>query len=663
MSNHLSQERSAYLRQHAGDPVDWYPWCPEAFEKARREEKPVFLSIGYSTCHWCHVMERESFSDPRVAEILNRYYVSVKVDREERPDVDAVYMDACVAVNISGGWPLTVIMSPEKKPFFTGTYMPRENRDGQPGLLQLLSVTASKWKTDRAALESGAEDLVAFLRKEERSERSMDDGQLLARCVKMLKLDHDEEYGGFGRKQKFPRPQALLFLLRYAHYTGEREAREIAEHALRQMARGGIYDQIGGGFSRYSTDREWLRPHFEKTLCDNAMLALCYTEAWEEGRFALYRRIAQETLDYCLRELRSSLGGFYSGQDADSEGEEGKYYLFRPDEVKTVLGEDEGRHFCECYDISPEGNCPGGSIPNLLLNQRWNLLPEGYDAYREQLREYRKQRFPLATDRKLLTAWNVMLLMALSRAARDFKEPRYRQAAEELSRFLRGTAGAEESTTLKALCYEEQGEKNFPALLEDYVFAALGFLEQYELDYDPRLLLLAEGLAKEIQARFTDPRGGFFRSGDGAEELIFRPKDRIEGAGPSGNAGAALLFEQLWKLSAEPRWQEAALAQIGYLAEKTEGVPIANCTAWLALMMERYPGRELVCAAPEPTALLRETRRRYAPELTILLKRPGDRLLESFAPYTAACGMIDGKPAYYPCSGGSCSLPFTQDDP
>ena len=348
MSNSLINEKSPYLLQHAENPVDWYPWGAAAFEKARREDKPVFLSIGYSTCHWCHVMAHESFEDLQVAEVLNRYFVAVKVDREERPDVDAVYLRVCQALTGGAGWPLTIIMTPEQQPFFAGTYLPKNGVGGRIGLLQLLRAVARKWSGSREELLRAGRDATAALRAMPQTESAPLDEELLKKAAGQLAASYDAEYGGFGSAPKFPSPHNLIFLQRYAYHTGDKAAKEELENTLRQMYKGGIYDHFGGGFARYSTDREWLAPHFEKTLYDNAMLALCYTEAWQNSRMALYRQVAEATLDYCLRELRADSGGFYCGQDADSGGEEGAHYLFTPAEVKKLLGEDDGRHFCEC---------------------------------------------------------------------------------------------------------------------------------------------------------------------------------------------------------------------------------------------------------------------------------------------------------------------------
>ncbi len=659
MSNHLQGQASLYLRQHADNPVDWYPWGEEAFARARREDKPVFLSIGYASCHWCHVMARESFENEAVAEILNRDFVAVKVDREERPDVDAVYMAVCTALNGSGGWPLTILMTPEQKPFFAGTYLPPENRGRQMGLRVLLQAVAAKWKTDRASLLKTGEELTAYLRQESAGTAASADQSLLESAMGQLADSYDAEYGGFGTAPKFPMPHQLLFLLRAAKLSGDKKARQLVEHTLRQMYRGGIYDHLGGGFARYSTDREWLAPHFEKTLYDNALLALCYTEAWQEGRLPLYRQVAEATLDYCLRELRAPNGGFYSGQDADSEGVEGKYYLFTPEDVKSVLGEDEGRHFCECYDITAEGNFHGASIPNLLLNQRWNLLPEGYEEFRERLRLFRVERCPLGTDTKLLTGWNGLMLLALAKAAWVFDDRRYRSYAQDLAAFLRTEAGAAEAETLRALCYEE-GSALLPAQLSDYVFPALGFLELYRADYDPAHLATALALADQALAHFADPRGGFYSSSDRAETLITRPKEIFDGALPSGNTAAALLFDQLDRLTGESRWREAAARQLDFLASHAARYPAGIAFAGIALLSRLYPTRELVCVAEEPPASLRAVLGTYAPELTVLLKRPSDTRLGELCPFTAQMTQTEGKPTFYLCQNGSCGLPFTE---
>ena len=660
MSNRLANERSPYLLQHAENPVDWYPWGPEAFEKARREDKPVFLSIGYATCHWCHVMARESFENEAVAAVLNRDYVPVKVDREERPDVDSVYMEVCTAANGSGGWPLTVIMTPAQQPFFVGTYLPRENRGGRVGLLPLLRALADRWRSDRASLLKTGAEITAWLRQKDAAAGSGSaDESFLKKACEQLCASYDKEYGGFGTAPKFPAPQNLLFLLRQAAFSGDKSLRQMAEFTLQQMFRGGIYDHLGGGFCRYSTDREWLAPHFEKTLYDNALLAFCYTEAWQDGHYALWRSVAESTLDYCLRELKDEAGGFCSGQDADSEDEEGKYYLFTPGEVREALGEEHGKRICECYDITGEGNFHGKSIPNLLINQRWNLIPEGYEDDVERLRLWRQERCRPRADTKLLSGWNGLMLTALARAARVFDDPRYGAAAQELADFLLHTAGAESPADFAAVCYG--GERApLPAQLDDCVFTALGLLELYRLDFDARHILQAAKLAAFVASHFADGRGGFYRTSDTSETLLKRPRELFDGALPSGNSGAAVLFAELGRMTGDAKWAERADTLLDLLCARAERWPAGIVFALTALQARVYPTRELVCVSEGLTPMLRAALSRYAPELTVLLKRPGDEALAEAAEFTAAMAQQEGKPTWYLCQNGVCGLPFTE---
>ena len=659
MSNRLQKEKSPYLRQHGENPVDWYPWGEEAFEKARREDKPVFLSIGYSTCHWCHVMAHESFEDAEIASILNDNYVSVKVDREERPDVDSVYMAACVAANGSGGWPLTAILTPAQEPFFVGTYFPKENRGGRMGLKYLLAAVAEKWKNEREELLHTASEMTAYLRREDALTQVGGAEGLPKKAAEQLLGSYDREYGGFGWQTKFPTPHNLIFLMKYAALTGDKKPREAVEHTLRQMYRGGIYDHFGGGFCRYSTDREWLKPHFEKTLYDNALLALAYTEAWQDGHMALWRQVAEDTLDYCLRELKGDEGGFFCGQDADSNGAEGAYYLFTPDEVKQVLGEDAGRGFCECYDITAEGNFQGKSIPNLLLNNRWSFLPEGYGEYRERLRLRREGRLPLLTDKKILSGWNGLMLMALSRAARVFSDRRYLLEAQELAAFIRDKLT--ENGRLRArLC---DGELRFEASLSDLAFYALGLTELYAADFDPAHILAAAALAGQLPARYANEKGGYFSTPLDGEKLILRPMDTEDGAMPSGNSAALLLFDRLFALTAEETWRALGDRQADYLAALSADYPASRCTAMCALLLREHGTRETVCAAPTetPPEGLKAILGRYAPELTVLLKTPArEAALHEAAPFTRDMTAKDGKPTYYVCRDGHCSLPVTE---
>ncbi len=657
MSNRLKNETSPYLRSHSGNPVDWYPWGEEAFAKAKREDKPIFLSIGYSTCHWCHVMARESFQNASVAEILNKSYVSIKVDREERPDIDAVYMAACAAMTGGGGWPLTVLMTSDMKPFFAGTYLPRMNANGRMGLVSLLTAAAGKWERDRAELVKAAEEISSFIAKpREMTDRSAD-GEFLKSAAEQLKNSFDKDYGGFGSAPKFPSAHTLIFLMRYAALSGDKAAGHAVDSTLQWMYRGGIYDHIGGGFSRYSTDREWLVPHFEKTLYDNALLALAYTEAWQDGHYALYKDVSLATLDYIIRELKAPEGGYFSGQDADSAGVEGAYYLLSEEEVRRVLGEENGKHFAECYDITPEGNFKGRNIPNLLLNQRWTLVPEGYGEFKDKLREYRRGRITLSVDDKLLTGWNGLMLAALSRAGRVFGEAYYLDRAEELLRFIKSTLMP--SGELAAGCCK--GEVRMGASLSDYAFLALGALEYYDSTYDISALELAKDLSDYVPAHFKADNGGLYSTSDKAEKLLFRPQEYFDGALPSGASAMAVVLDKLFRMSGSTEYGEASKALLGRLCAASGAYPAGPAFALNALLSSVYPSKALVCVAEDTApAALDSVTGRYDPLLTLLLKTDSNaERLASIAPFTSEMHTADGKAALYICTGSICSAPIT----
>ena len=656
MSNRLKYETSPYLRSHSENPVDWYPWGEEAFEKAKREDKPIFLSVGYSTCHWCHVMARESFQSAAVAAVLNEKFVSVKVDREERPDVDAVYMAACTAMTGSGGWPLTVLMTPDGKPFFAGTYLPRTNANGRMGLLSLLNAAADKWERGREDLLTAADEISSFIAKPRELSDTPADGEFIRRAAEQLKASFDREYGGFGSAPKFPSPHVLLFLTRYAALSGDKAARQAVDLTLQWMYRGGIYDHIGGGFCRYSTDREWLAPHFEKTLYDNALLALAYTEAWQDGHYALYKATAVSTLDYCIRELRSPQGGYFSGQDADSGGVEGAYYLFTEEEIRRVLGEENGRHFAECYDVTPDGNFHGKSIPNLLLNQRWALVPEGYGEFKEKLLEYRQGRLPLAVDDKILTGMNGLMLAALSRAGRAFGEAYYLDRAEELLGFVKSALMP--SGKLAAGCC--RGVVRMGAQLSDYAFLALGALEYYDAAFDISSLELAGELADYALDHFKAENGGFYSTADNAEKLIFRPQEHYDGALPSGCSALAAVLDRLYRMTGNERYGDSRSALLDWICAASGDYPAGSAFALTALLSSVYPSKELVCTAHDavPPALDGVTAR-YDPLLTVLLKTDDNaERLSAVAPFTAGMKIADGKAAIYVCEGSACSAPI-----
>ena len=651
MSNRLSTERSPYLLQHAENPVDWRPWGPEVFEEAKRTDKPVLLSIGYSTCHWCHVMAHESFEDETVAQAVNVAFLPVKVDREERPDVDAVYMAACLAMNGSGGWPLTVLLTPDQKPFWAGTYLPKDQ------LLHLLRKAARLWREDRAGVLVTGDTLTAHLQQEGQARPGTPSRELVRQAVSQFAQSYDERWGGFGAAPKFPTPHNLIFLLRYAQLAKEEHAREMALHTLNNMYRGGLFDHVGGGFSRYSTDQHWLVPHFEKMLYDNALLALAYTEAFQHTRCPIYGKITRRTLDYVLRELSGPQGGFCCGQDADSDGVEGKYYALTPDELAQALGGVDGLRFCQWYGITPEGNFEGKSIPNLLGQSQFDQDPEDMAALREQVYAYRLSRTALHRDDKVLTAWNGLAMAALARAGLVLDEPWYLDAARQTAEFL-----AEKLTTSdgRLLARWRDGDAAHPGKLDDYAFLAYGLLELYSATFDASYLTRAVGLADCLLKLFFDgERGGFYPYASNGEQLLTRTKEAYDGAMPSGNSIAALVLFRLSRLTGEMRWREAADLQLSWLAGAAEGYPAGHSFAMLACLEELWPTAELVITAQKPPEELRGFLRE-APRLglTVLVKTQENAgTLAALAPFTKDYPIPAQGAQYYLCQGGACAQP------
>ncbi len=651
MSNRLSTERSPYLLQHAENPVDWRPWGPEVFEEAKRTDKPVLLSIGYSTCHWCHVMAHESFEDETVAQAVNAAFLPVKVDREERPDVDAVYMAACLAMNGSGGWPLTVLLTPDQKPFWAGTYLPKDQ------LLHLLRKAARLWREDRAGVLATGDTLTAHLQQEGQARPGTPSRELVRQAVSQFAQSYDERWGGFGAAPKFPTPHNLIFLLRYAQLAKEEHAREMALHTLNNMYRGGLFDHVGGGFSRYSTDQHWLVPHFEKMLYDNALLALAYTEAFQHTRCPIYGEITRRTLDYVLRELSGPQGGFCCGQDADSDGVEGKYYALTPDELAQALGGVDGLRFCQWYGITPEGNFEGKSIPNLLGQSQFDQDPEDMAALREQVYAYRLSRTALHRDDKVLTAWNGLAMAALARAGLVLDEPWYLDAARQTAEFL-----AEKLTTSdgRLLARWRDGDAAHPGKLDDYAFLAYGLLELYSATFDASYLTRAVGLADCLLKLFFDgERGGFYPYASNGEQLLTRTKEAYDGAMPSGNSIAALVLFRLSRLTGEMRWREAADLQLSWLAGAAEGYPAGHGFAMLACLEELWPTAELVITAQKPPEELRGFLRE-APRLglTVLVKTQENAgTLAALAPFTKDYPIPAQGAQYYLCQGGACAQP------
>lgn len=656
MANRLHSEKSPYLLQHGENPVDWYPWGLEAFQKASEEDKPVFLSIGYSTCHWCHVMAHESFEDQEVAEILNREFISIKVDREERPDIDAVYMTVCLAVTGSGGWPLTIIMTPQQKPFFAGTYFPKKGAYGRMGLTELLERVAQLWKGNREELIQAGNEITSAINLSQAQSGQEPDRKLVDQAFSQLARIFDIKWGGFGQAPKFPTPHNLMFLMRYAATMQEAGAQKMALVTLEDMARGGIHDHIGGGFSRYSTDEMWLVPHFEKMLYDNALLLIAYVKAYQHTQREFYADVAHRTAQYILNELTSEEGGCYCGQDADSEGVEGKYYVFTPDEAKQVLGEADGEEFCRLYDITDDGNFEGKSIPNRIQS-----VADGWqrnDPRLKKLYAYRMNRTTLHKDDKILLSWNAWAMIGLAQAGLVLDERNYLDAAIRIHQFFEKKMTGEDDRLF--LRYRD-GEAAHVGQLDDYAVYTLGLLELYRSTLDVAYLETAIRRANQMVALFEDQENsGYFMTASDGEQLIARPKETYDGAIPSGNSVAAMVLQRLAALTGEVKWQEAAQRQMNFLANTISEYPASSCFGILAMMDALYPHRELVCAASNdlPEELSNYLREHSADNLQVLLKTENnaDKLAQC-APFTSDYPIPEQSEMYYLCEDGACKSP------
>ncbi len=667
MSNRLKSEKSPYLLQHKDNPVNWYPWCEEAFHRAKEEDKPIFLSIGYSTCHWCHVMAHESFEDETAAQILNQGYICIKVDREERPDIDAVYMSVCQAVTGSGGWPLTIVMTPEQKPFFAGTYFPRERYYGRPGLVDILRELLSLWKDRREELVRAGEEITAAINRTGsaanpgNSRISRRDNAILRKAYQIFAQQFDPVWGGFGSAPKFPAPHNLLFLMRYAEEEegcradGEgSEALHMAERTLDAMAEGGIHDHIGGGFSRYSTDERWLVPHFEKMLYDNALLILAYLEIYRLTGKEKYADTVRHTADYILRELTDVRGGFYCGQDADSDGVEGKYYVFTPEEAESVLGKDDGQAFCRLYGITEEGNFEGKSIPNRIEKTTGSVRSSWIQA----MYEYRLSRTKLHKDDKILLSWNAWTILAFARAGAVLKEDGYLEASKRAQRFIETHMTGEDNRLY--LRYRD-GETAHKGQLEDYAVYTLALLELYGATFQTEYLGNAILRAQQMAEFFEDSEaGGYYISASDAGRLIARPKEIYDGAIPSGNSAAAMALQRLALLTGENRWQEAAGRQLGFCAGEIQEYPAGYSYVLLAMADTVYPHKELVCTV---SGSMSEELRMQLAELaaggmSILVKtEENQEELAECAPFTAEYPIPQEGKMYYLCEDGACRAP------
>ena len=641
MPNRLAQETSPYLLQHRDNPVDWYPWGPEAFARAREEDKPLLVSIGYSACHWCHVMERESFEDAETAAFMNERLVCVKVDREERPDVDAIYMDACQAMTGHGGWPLNAFVTHAQVPFYVGTYFPPSDRQGMPSWRKVVGAITEAWATKRDQIESDGARVAARLAGAASLAPSDEimDPRSLDRAVEALRATHDARRGGFGGAPKFPPSSTLELLLR-------RGERQMTARTLRAMAAGGMYDQVGGGFSRYAVDASWVVPHFEKMLYDNALLARAYLHGWLVLRDERFRTVCEETLDWALREMRAPEGGFFSALDADSEGEEGRFYVWTLDDVRVVLGEDAEAAIAH-FGMSERGNFEGRNIPVRATEP----APEELPGLRRRLYEARSRRVWPGLDDKRLTAWNALMISALAEAGAVLERPDYLEAAEACADFVLRDLRDAEGRLLRTF---KDGTAKLNAYLEDHAFLLEALLTLYEGSFRPRWFHEARALADTMIERFADPeRGGFFETSDDHEALLARRKDVEDSPIPAGNSSAAYGLLRLAALTGEHGYEARAVGVLRLLHEPAVRHPIAFGHLLQALDFHLAPVKEVALVGDDVTELARTVRGRFRPHLVLAGGVPAG------VPLLDGRGVVDGRAAAYVCERFACERPVT----
>ncbi len=687
-TNRLAHEKSPYLQQHAYNPVDWHPWGPEAFEKAKAEDKPIFLSIGYSTCHWCHVMERESFESEEIAAVLNRHFVPVKVDREERPDVDRIYMLFVQATTGGGGWPMSVWLTPELKPFFGGTYFPPDNRYGRPGFKTVLESLARTWAQDRARIVESSIDVTKQLAEFSSmgAAGSIGDTSVLEKAFHSFRRSFDTRYGGFGGAPKFPRPAVYNFLLRYYVRSQEGEALEMVLTTLREMAKGGMHDQIGGGFHRYSVDERWFVPHFEKMLYDQGQLAISYLEAYQLTRDEALAATARDILDYVLRDLSHADGGFYSAEDADSalsaeqpnvKGE-GAFYIWRDDDLEIALPGDTLQWFRYRYGVAPDGNVsedPHGEFrgTNILyeahtIEQTAARFEASADEVQSALRaanahllELRSKRAWPHLDDKVLTAWNGLMISAFAKAGQILDEPRYAEAARRASDFvLRHLYEPERGVLLRRF---RAGDSAIPAFLDDYAFFSQALLDLYETGFESYYLELAIHLTNKMRELFEETEaGGFFSTQEGDLNLILRIKDDYDGAEPSGNSIAVQVLLRIARITGRQDLHDSAQRTLQAFSSKLGATPTAVPQMMTAFLYSLSAPRQIVIAGPKDQAdeMLRAVHGRFLPNATVfLLDEQSRAALCRIQPVFGEMKAINGRVTAYVCENFACQLPTT----
>lgn len=675
--NRLVFESSPYLLQHAANPVDWYPWGEAAFKRSRAEDKPIFLSIGYATCHWCHVMERESFEDDEVAALLNQFFVCVKVDREERPDIDEIYMSACQIMTRSGGWPLTCFLTPKLKPFYVGTYFPKRGRYNKPGMMELLPNINDIWEKQRPEVMDTANRVTQALVDSSPSEMGELQGKsVLEMAFSEMSNRYDDKLGGFGTNPKFPTPHNLTFLLRYYNRSQDARALEMVTHTLRQMRRGGIYDHVGFGFHRYSTDRQWLVPHFEKMLYDQALMALAYLETYQITGDLEFADAAREIFTYVLRDMTSPEGGFYSAEDADSEGVEGKFYLWSLDEVMALLGDKEGELWASVYQIKQAGNFvepgavnPGHNIPHLLkplsevatdMDLPEKDLRMRLEASRKKLFEVREKRVHAFKDDKILTDWNGLMIAALARGARVLDDKVLQQAAVKAAEFTAQHLRTKEGRLLKRY---RLGKAGLPAHLDDYAFLCWGLIELYQTTFEVRFLEEAVQLGGSTLNYFWDSgSGGFFLTANDSESLITRSKTSYDGAIPSGNSVAASNLIMLSRLTASDVFAEMSSNTLKAFSKGLTTRPSSSTFFMNTLDFELGPSYEVVVVgkkgAPDTRKMLKALRSKYLPSMVVLFKPVDDpNPITKIAPFLAEYTWRNKQATAYVCQNFTCQLP------
>jgi uncharacterized protein YyaL (SSP411 family) len=668
VANRLAGESSPYLLQHKDNPVDWYPWGPEAFARAKAEDKPVFLSIGYSTCHWCHVMEHESFEKERVAEVLNRDFVSIKVDREERPDVDDIYMSAVQAMTGSGGWPLSLFLTPQGQPFYGGTYFPPDGRYGRPGFEALLGSIAGAWKTRRRELEASASQMVEVLNA---GASGIPGGEkvgpaALEAAARALRASFDEAEGGFGGAPKFPPAMRLELLIRYGYRTGEPSARRMVETTLEKMAAGGMYDQVGGGFHRYSVDARWLVPHFEKMLYDNAMLARVYLVAHRAFGNAEFARIARETLDYLLQEMTPKGGGFFAAQDADSGGHEGTFYVWNLESLEEAVGKEAAPLVAARFGVTRDGNFEGGqtvlsvvrSVPQLAADFGLSeaRVSELLEESRRKMYEVRSRRVWPGTDEKLLTDWTALAISAFALAGRLLGQPRYEEAARRAADRILANCRRER----ELLHREKDGKADIPGFASDYANFVEALLDLYEASFEPRYFRAALELQEEFDARFTDPRGGYFFATEGHDGLILRPKELLDGATPASNSVAAMNLLRLASFTGEEKYSKRAEAIFSLLSGYLTRAPIALPRLLCALDYSSDAPREVVLAGERGTDGFEQLREAvFASKRLNRVVAHADKAmsLAGLSPLVEGRAPSDGQALAYVCENFACRRP------